>query len=737
MAHRTVARSLQSDLMNFDENYLLEGSEFALMDRFQVSDLSPLSDSALGGAHEMPNTGADFSTSDGVADSNADTCLRIGSSTSGTSMSRFAVLEMSNGVSALAKRPTRPCDGCRRRKSRCVTLDGQADTCVMCKSRNEKCTFLEHPRKRLRKAAGDDDGKRGEEHSRNSKPGTVSPDETIFMGNDATSISGRTGDNAGNERCCVVVDDYAVLKGPSLLKKTLGLQNSRCSFLLGPTGILDYSLLSTAKYNARQEAEGELPAGFRLRRSSETTIFLMEEDTNIDGYRNIKKEVDAIEELVAPYGKALLELYFRVVHPAYPILHTKVVFEKYSRSYHEFVPPILASVYGLALNWWKYAPNLPQDRKPGCELELNRIAVRTFNEIMTRPKLSTVQAGLLILQNRRNDEGSWAIMSQVVAMSEELGLHLDCREWKIPRWERKLRRRLAWAVWVEDKWQALTYWRPSHISNRDYWMVTPLTDDDFPDKPSETIDVEGSSDITSGRLIFMRMVSLTNIVDDIVNALFSPKSMAEVKDITDVLSICRPLQGRLKDWLLSLPEDIRMSSLKSRKFSSSGYLYLAYLATEITLHRRILHAVVSVAAENNTVDVVRACRNAARQRLVAALDFVRDLRPEHVQAFWHSSAISNFALIGGFAGLLWATATDEEEREFFKSSIKNYSWMLRVSSAGSEQMAAAIKKLDLVSSFLPFMSQDGLHTRCPPNSSSDSEYSEEDAEESFVTALNA
>ena len=43
----------------------------------------------------------------------------------------------------------RPCDTCRRRKSRCVVNEGAAK-CVLCEFRSQDCTFLEDvpPRKR-------------------------------------------------------------------------------------------------------------------------------------------------------------------------------------------------------------------------------------------------------------------------------------------------------------------------------------------------------------------------------------------------------------------------------------------------------------------------------------------------------------------------------------------------------------------------------------------------------------
>ena len=47
-------------------------------------------------------------------------------------------------------RKDRPCDACRRRKSRCIITEG-TETCIMCHSRSEKCTFVQSPQRRKRR----------------------------------------------------------------------------------------------------------------------------------------------------------------------------------------------------------------------------------------------------------------------------------------------------------------------------------------------------------------------------------------------------------------------------------------------------------------------------------------------------------------------------------------------------------------------------------------------------------
>jgi hypothetical protein len=52
--------------------------------------------------------------------------------------------------SHLRGRKDRPCDACRRRKSRCVINEGQT-SCVLCQFHSQECTFVQSPQPRKRK----------------------------------------------------------------------------------------------------------------------------------------------------------------------------------------------------------------------------------------------------------------------------------------------------------------------------------------------------------------------------------------------------------------------------------------------------------------------------------------------------------------------------------------------------------------------------------------------------------
>jgi hypothetical protein len=119
-----------------------------------------------------------------------------------------------------------------------------------------------------------------------------------------------------------------------------------------------------------------------------------------------------------------------------------------------------------------------------------------------------------------------------------------------------------------------------------------------------------------------------------------------------------------------------------------GYLHLAYLCTEITLHRHLLR---SLSSESNP-QLINVVRTAAHARLTSATDFVKSLRPEHLQSFWYCASTYCFSLIGSYIGLMWATSRTKAEAESYRERLDEYRWNLRLSSRSAEilEMAAGL-----------------------------------------------
>ncbi|KAI9798288.1 MAG: Fungal specific transcription factor [Piccolia ochrophora] len=565
----------------------------------------------------------------------------------------------------------RPCDTCRRRKSRCVVPENSV-RCILCEFHKQNCTFAQRPQPRKRKS----NAQPKEEAERKRKSLPQSLDHEVLPQDDQ------------NED--LAVKDYAKLRGPSLLKKTLGLQNHRHARYIGPSSDLEPLIINNASFD--RKGEYALASGI-LRSVSDDETFLMQDDRETQKYVEESSDLDLIEGIVAPHGFALIKLYFRIMHPNFPILHKKVFLEKYKRSHREFSPPLLAAVYILALNWWSFSVDLCHLAKPDSH-ELERLAFKTIGDVVCRPKISTVQAGLLLLQRPTGDP--WGLTARMVAVGHQLGLHLDCSSWKIPHWERGVRKRVAWALFMQEKWASLVYGRPPLISGSN-WAVRDVTNDDFPETATDDDEEEGSSEVEKGRALFTEMISLTEILAEILKRFFSLKALSALKQgeghpMRKVLEKVKPIQLRLKVWFANLPSCLQMESKKIRKLSSNGYLHLAYFTVEITLHRAIVRSLHTSTTDSSLVEV---CRSAAKARLIAAMEFVDSLKPELLQSFWYFASRANFTIIGAFAGLLCATASNEEEADFYRGKLKEYHWMLKVSSRGTDFMESAVTALDV------------------------------------------
>ncbi|KAI9050633.1 hypothetical protein LZ554_005792 [Drepanopeziza brunnea f. sp. 'monogermtubi'] len=570
------------------------------------------------------------------------------------------------------KRKDRPCDACRKRKSRCV-LEDDAAVCVLCRFHNQECTFVRNPQSRKRRRTPDaEDAGVKRRQSNLSSVAKKSPGAQMRII--------RTNNGTG-------VEEYDDLEGPSLLKKTLGLQNKHHSQYVGATRGIEPSLLGQLSDTGKRDIQLD---GAMLRRVSSNEAFLLLPDPGTQGYEDELDDLDKIEAIVRPHGKALVSIYFRIVFPSFPILHKEVYLEKYNRSHREFSPPLLAAVYILALQYWSYDEKLSKSTKPDVQ-ELEKLARKALGDTIHRPKISTVQAGLLLLQY--TDTDSAELTAQLISVAYGLGLHLDASNWNIPDWEKGLRKRLGWGLYMQDKWSSLGSGRPALINSAN-WVLEPVTDADFPETIED--DQEGSSEVQKGRILFSHMITLSEILADILDTIFTARITREIANagangLAIVLEKVKPVQLRLKEWFSNLPDCLSMENTDVMKLNSVGYLRLAYIATEISLHRRILLSL----SPSTDPHLYTICRSVAHERFIFAIEFVQSLKPQHLSSFWYFASPQNFALVGVFGTLLLSTVSSLEDAVFYRSKLREYRWTLKINSEnGARYMKPAMALLD-------------------------------------------
>ena len=360
---------------------------------------------------------------------------------------------------------------------------------------------------------------------------------------------------------------------PVISGETLSLQRKRHCRYVGPTAAYDQSLLALSQFDERNESKADFGT---VRKVDEHECFIMYSDDTTQASYDELEALNTVEQIVAPHGLALIDVYFRIVHPSFPIVQKEVFLDRHNNNDRQFNSALLAGMYLLALNWWPFEQKLAGQPKPDSA-KLEEIAHHSLETAIKKPKLSTVQAGLLLLQ--KPDSDLWSLTTQLVAVGQELGLHLDCSRWQIPWWEKGLRKRIAWALYMQDKWSSLIHGRPSHIFDAN-WAVKPLVGDDFLEddvagslRASYTEDERLATE--QGQEVFCQMITLTSIMAEVMDTFYTQSAISDFNDAGSnatrlILERAKPVQIKLKEWFARLPANTRMDSTTDTQLSSTG-----------------------------------------------------------------------------------------------------------------------------------------------------------------------
>lgn len=412
-------------------------------------------------------------------------------------------------------------------------------------------------------------------------------------------------------------------------------------------------------------------------------------------------EVDSIEACVQPHGPRLIRLFWRIIQPSYPILHKPSFMSQYSESYRQIDAGLLGAVYLNAIHWWSHDSILSPLQKPNTMI-LRSLTQQAIQNSYHRPRLSSIEAILLLLQCKPEDPLNpdhtfvWGYVSQALAIAECLGLQLDASEWTIPGWERSLRKRLAWALYMQDKWAALAYGRPSHIQDDQDWCVQNLTTADFTDCERLQEEVEEdrgprTETPVSGQL-FISMVELTRILSTVLQTFYTARASTN-QDTVHLFRQSQPITNQLNTWYAKLTPALQLNAGRPRQLCSTGNIHFAYYGLQITILRRLVRS-TTLAPLCQDADILAAIRQMARRMAEHTMTLIENLRPDQTEAFWYSSTPYLFSVTGSFLTLLLVTSLTTAERTHWRESLKTYLWTLRLRCKAFESMRFAVDRLE-------------------------------------------
>ncbi|KIW45751.1 hypothetical protein, variant [Exophiala oligosperma] len=398
----------------------------------------------------------------------------------------------------LTKRPYRskkiqPCDLCRARKVAC-TMEIGAASCSLCSRKALSCTFQSHPKAKSRP---------------DNRPTTRTPQEPDHVALKIRFLA-RTG-----------VASSEPTPTHLWFNQTMNMKGHTC-FYAGVSGDQGPDLLRHLNFNERDIFGNSSWSAWRVYpHVHDPVYFTIFPESNLDPhcdmYHNSK-----IEQMLGPFVPGLVDLYYTYVHPSYPLLEPKE--ELLGRIEGGQVrSSLLSCVYHLAIHFWTKSTELRQQAIPHHLDFWNDIFVALTIETRT-PNLDTIRGLLLYMQlpsrfvKEPNKPGQWPLSCLLAGVAQDLGLHIDPSDWRIPPAERKARRILWWAVHAHITWTAHFLGRPSNLSSMSS-DVKPLVVDDFTD---ESLMIH-LGHLASAR-VFIAFSNLSCILEDVLRRLCTTTS---------------------------------------------------------------------------------------------------------------------------------------------------------------------------------------------------------------------
>ncbi|ANB15605.1 Dal81p [Sugiyamaella lignohabitans] len=572
-------------------------------------------------------------------------------------------------------RRQRPCDYCRHRKMRCEMVNGSV--CTQCQQKNMKCTFLNQPLKRNRPALlQPGEAKRsfrGKQDSlADSRLDTNGQMRSSIMSFDSPSSTDRPPTSGS-------MIEVPPMEPPPQVEALLEEEEPplipdgyHSAALLGFSGDQDPFLLQYYNYNNKDQTYHFIKHA--IRRVSDNHAFPVqflafndERGHSVEDER--AAQLDKIDRLAGKFEVQLLALYFRFVHPTYPIVDKMIFYRDYYYSKKSINPGLLSGLLALSCVWWKYDSVLCVNSiPPGLSEELYAECAKAVDRDIKYPSLSTVQALLLLLQKRLlmdQTAETYAVnidVSRLIAVAHNIGLHLDCSSWNIPPSTKRLRTKLWATIYIMEKWTSVNLGRPSLLTNA-----------------NSNVDLYNSDD--ASEQLFVHLGRLTAILEAIIQELYSIRfAEGQYYNTRDTQQKVDHFFRAIEAWRSDLPEDVKdMQCALPGQFCKNGTLHLAALTIEILLHRIRLRPICSTLAEYPRY------REHAAETIQRVIQFTLEITHSHLHAFWYSMTRLNFSTIAHFVFYFHLTSPNPQEYGETRDTLRKWLWALRVLSQGWEE----------------------------------------------------
>ncbi|WVQ70403.1 uncharacterized protein L199_008630 [Kwoniella botswanensis] len=463
-----------------------------------------------------------------------------------------------NNLRPVRSRKDRPCDYCRRLKHTCrILVRGQA--CTNCARTKRACTFEDPPRKRHAKPPTQLAEQQSDvtEVQHQHDPDGSSSSSTRLMPNDDTAnhdpfipvfsqtafeqqtsdavyvgqVALESSQQPLHSSLAAIFEVEEISSDDNSYYTSLDLENngSEEHHYLGPGALMHLTLNVDQDDSTWSQflnpQNTTTPSGtetsdlnklsYRQVADPKKPVFFLREPSRVYGLSNASYEAEKAWKTaceVLSYSQPgqgehishqLIHIFLESTLSALPLIN-KVRLQASMYQWHGAHPFPHALLVGILAHSAVSLPSLRTIWK-----DLWAIVLNLLDNEYRQPRLQTLQLAIMDIWGRPNQNpgGNHTAICRAIGAAQVLGLHKDSSQWRLPRWERSTRKRIWWLIYVADKWNSLTYGRPSNVPTE---TTVPL--------PSSLDNDDGGQSTTcqNPTISFILMCRLTVILNTLL-----------------------------------------------------------------------------------------------------------------------------------------------------------------------------------------------------------------------------
>ena len=326
-----------------------------------------------------------------------------------------------------------------------------------------------------------------------------------------------------------------------------------------------------------------------------------------------REQLEVLEQLMGPFKREVIELYFNNIHYHFPILDDETCETLRSGKLAPVPNNLMCVIYAMSTPLWTRSETLRMHPRPDVHYVWNKGISATLEDFLS-PGMATIQGAILDQVGRPSVSivGNITLCGRTISLAQTFGLHRDPSKWNITENEKSVRIRLWWCCLITDHWGSIAYGAPPYISKGYHDVPRPTV--------SSLISTKATAQQRYATTCFVHLCVLTELVGDILPLVYqiAPDRGHLSREVDRFKRELTDLERQLPDWL----------HLPNR--AGSCMLWLCFLSVKLILARITFRAAILDGVSTLSRERMDQLRTASS----AVLDFILMLGEAQFQSFW-------------------------------------------------------------------------------------------------------